>query len=66
MSEKLYTEGALRAEPAKLYPTLRESDGLDMRLIKINGFNNSIQNMKDIQNFHNHETEKYFKKIKDI
>ena len=35
MSEKLYTEGALRAEPAKLYPSLRESDALDIRLKEI-------------------------------
>ena len=36
MSEKLYTEGALRAEQAKLYPSLRESDALDIRLKEIN------------------------------
>ena len=40
----------------KLYPSLRESDNLDrgsldMRLKEINSFNNSIQNIKDIQNF---------------
>ena len=37
MSEKLYTEStegalrAMRAEAAKLYPSLRESDSLDFR-----------------------------------
>ena len=35
----------------KLYPSLRESDALDIRLKEINSFNNSIQNIKDIQNF---------------
>ena len=53
MSEKLY------AELAKVYPSLRESDGLDIRLKQINGFNNSIQNIKDTQNFYNHEAKKY-------
>ena len=53
----------------KLYPCLRESDSfdkgsLDMRLKEINCFNNSIQNMKDIENFYNHEAEKYKKKSK--
>ena len=70
MSEKLYTEGtegalcALRAEPAKLYPNLRESDSLDFRIKEINSFNNSIQNIKDIQNFYNHECKKFKKKSK--
>ena len=70
MSEILYTEGtegalrAMRAEPAKLYPSLRESDSLDFRLKEINSFNNSIQNIKDIQNFYNHECKKYKKKSK--
>ena len=58
MSEKLC------AEPAKLYPCLRESDNLDLRLKEINSFNNSIQNIKDIQNFYNHEGKKYKKKSK--
>ena len=48
----------------KLYPCLRESDNLDMRLKEINSFNNSIQNIKDIQNFYNHEAKKYRKKSK--
>ena len=43
----------------KLYPCLRESDNLDMRLKEINSFNNSIQNIKD-----NHEAKKYKKKSK--
>ena len=64
MCEKIYTEGALRAEPAKLYPSLRESDSLDFRLKEINSINNSYQNFKDIQNFYNHECKKYKKKSK--
>ena len=58
------------AEQAKLYPCLRESDTegasrkLDLRLKEINSFNNSIQNIKDIQNFYNHECKKYKKKSK--
>ena len=48
----------------KLYPCLRESDNLDMRLKEINSFNNSIQNIKDIQNFYNHGAKKYKKKSK--
>ena len=48
----------------KLYPCLRESDNLDIRLKEINSFNNSIQNIKDIQNFYNHEAKKYKKKSK--
>ena len=32
----------------KFWPSLRESDSLNMRLKEINSFNNSIQNMKDI------------------
>ena len=39
----------------KLYPSLRESDALDIQLKEINSFNNSIQNVKDIQNFYNQE-----------
>ena len=46
----------------KLYPCLQPSDSLDLRLKKINSFNNSIQNIKDIQNFYNHEAKKYKKK----
>ena len=66
MSEKLYpnlqqnknpdtegTEGAMRA-----------SRNLDLRLKEINSFNNSIQNIKDIQNFYNHKTKKYETKSK--
>ena len=48
----------------KLYPSLRESDNLDMRLKEINSFNNSFQNIKGIQNFYNHEAKKYKKKSK--
>ena len=48
----------------KLYPCLRESDNLDMRLKEIISFINSIQNIKDIQNFYNHEAKKYKKKSK--
>ena len=48
----------------KLYPCLRESDNLDLRLKEINSFNNSIQKIKDIQNFYNHEAKKYKKKSK--
>ena len=42
----------------KLYPCLQQNqnpDSLDLRLKDINSFNNSIQNIKDIQNFCNHE-----------
>ena len=46
----------------KLYPCLQPSDSLDLRLKEINSFNNSIQNIKDIQNFYNHEAKKYKKK----
>ena len=35
----------------KLYPCLQPSDSLDLRLKEINSFNNSIQNIKDIQIF---------------
>ena len=51
----------------KLYPCLKQNqkpDSLDLRLKEINSFNNSIQNMKDIQNFYNHECKKYKKKSK--
>ena len=48
----------------KLYPCLRESDNLDMRLKERYSFNNSIQNIKDIQNFYKHEAKKYKKKSK--
>ena len=47
-----------------LYPCLQPSDSLDLRLEEINSFNNSIQNIKDIQNFYNHEAKKYKKKSK--
>ena len=48
----------------KLYPCLQPSDSLDLRLKEINSFNNSIQNIKDIHNFYNHEAKKYKKKSK--
>ena len=48
----------------KLYPCLQLSDSFDLRLKEINSFNISIQNMKDIQNFYNHESKKYKKKSK--
>ena len=48
----------------KLYPSLRESDALDIRLKEINSFINSIQNIKDIKNFYNHEVKKYENKSK--
>ena len=47
-----------------MYPCLRESDNLDLRLKEKNSFNNSIQNIKDIQIFYNHEAKKYKKKSK--
>ena len=50
----------------KLYPNLRESDSLDMRLKEINIFNNSVQNIKDIQNFYNHEAKNFKKKSNKI
>ena len=48
----------------KLYPCLQPSDSLDLRLKEINSFNISIQNIKDFQNFNNHEAKKYKKKSK--
>ena len=48
----------------KVYPSLRESDALNIRLKEINSFNISILNIKDTQNFYNHEAEKYKKKSK--
>ena len=48
----------------KLYPCLQPSDSLDLRLKEKNSFSNSIQNIKDIQNFYNHEAKKYKKKFK--
>ena len=51
----------------KLYPSLRESDVLDIRLKEINSFNNSIQNIKDrkeYKSFYNHEAKKYKRKSK--
>ena len=50
-----------------MYPGLQQNqnpDSLDLRLKEINSFNNSIQNIKDIQNFYNHEAKKYKKKSK--
>ena len=48
----------------KLYPCLQQDQNLDLRLKEINSFNNSNQNIKDIQNFYNHEAKKYKKKSK--
>ena len=48
----------------KLYPSLQQDQNLDLRLKEINSFNNSIQNIKDLQNFYNHEAKKYKKKSK--
>ena len=51
----------------KLYPCLQQNqnpDSLDLRLKEINSFNNSIQNIKDLQNFYNHEAKKYKMKSK--
>ena len=48
----------------KLYPCLQQNQNLDLRLKEINSFNNSIQNIKDVQNFYNHEAKKYKKKSK--
>ena len=48
----------------KSYPCLQPSDSLDLRLKEINSFKNSIQNIKDIQKFYNHEAKKYKKKSK--
>ena len=48
----------------KLYPYLQPSDSLDLRLKEINSFINSIQKIKVIQNFYNHEAKKYKKKSK--
>ena len=50
-----------------MYPCLQQNqnpDSLDLRLKEKNSFNNSIQNIKDIQNFYNHEAKKYKKKSK--
>ena len=35
----------------KLYPCLQQDQNLDHRIKEINSFNNSIQNIKDIQTF---------------
>ena len=48
----------------KLYPCLQQDQNLDLRIKEINSFNNSIQNIKDIQIFYNHEAKKYKKKSK--
>ena len=53
----------------KLYPSLQPlvdslEQHLNLRLKEINSFNNSIQNIKDIKNFCNHEAKKYKKKSK--
>ena len=48
----------------KLYPCLQQDQNLDLRLKEMNSFNISIQNIKGIQNFYNHEAKKYKKKSK--
>ena len=51
----------------KLYPCLQQNqnpDSLDLRLKEINSFSNSIQKVKDIKSFYNHEAKKYKKKSK--
>ena len=53
----------------KLYPSLQPQvdsleQHLNLRLKEINSFNISIQNIKDIKNFYNHEAKKYKKKGK--
>ena len=51
----------------KLYPCLQQNqnpDSLDLRLKEINSFNNSIQNIKDIQHFYIHEAKKFKNKSK--
>ena len=53
----------------KLYPSLQPQvdsleQHLNLRLKEINSFNNSIQNIKDIKNFYNHEAKKYKKTSK--
>ena len=51
----------------KVYPCLQQNqnpDSLDLRLKEINSFNNSIQNIKDMKNFYNHEVKKYKTKSK--
>ena len=62
--KNFFTEGALRAEPAKLYPSSRESDKPGLRLKEVKRFKDSIQNIKNIQIFYNHEAKKYKKKTK--
>ena len=49
----------------KLYPCVQQNqnpDSLDLQFKAINSFNKSIQNIKDIQNFYNHEAKTYKKK----
>ena len=48
----------------KLYPCLQQDQNLDLRLKETNSFNNSIQNINEIQTFYNHEAKKYKKKSK--
>ena len=49
----------------KLYPCLQPQTGsLDMRLKEISSFNNSIQKIKDVQSFYNHEAKKYKEKCR--
>ena len=51
----------------KLYPCLQsQADRLVMLLKEINSFNNSIQNIKDIQNFYIHEAKNYEKNSKTL
>ena len=47
-----------------MYRSLHESDALDLRLKEINIFDNSIQIVKDIKSFYNHEAKKYKTKSK--
>ena len=51
----------------KLYPCLQQNqnpDSLNLRIKETNSFNNSIQNIKGIENFCHHEAKKYKKKSK--
>ena len=53
----------------KLYSCLQQNqnpDSLDLRLKEKNSFNNSIQKIKDIQIFFNHEAKKYKRNLKNI
>ena len=58
MSEKLYL--SFREAP----PVEHHLDGLDTRLKEKNSFINSLQNIKDIKKFYNHEAKRDKKKSK--